>query len=1134
MPALERGDIMAAADFVVRGDTKLDGSGFSSGLQKLGGLASKGLKILGTATAGTLAGLGAYATKVGSDFEAAMSEVQAISGATGEELQALSEAAQEMGATTKFSAAESADALKYMAMAGWDTQKMLGGLPGVINLAAASGEDLAAVSDIVTDAMTAFGLSADKAAHFADVLAQASNRSNTDVAMLGESFKYVAPVAGALSFSIEDTAVALGLMANSGIKASQAGTSLRALLTNLVRPVGQAEDAIAALDISVRNSDGSMKSLSEIMVDLRSKFSKLTDAEQAQYAAMLAGQEGMSGLLAIINTSDADFASLTASINNADGAAQQMADTMQDNLQGSFANLTSAAEGFGIALYEEVGDNIRHAVDEVTQGIRNITQALQEDGVSGVIKVSKNMLLGAARTISAGMPNAISEIKTALMGSSDTLVDGFLDIAQNIVKALLAFLPKNLQKPFQAAMDGIFKTLKNGGANKILGTLNKTLQNFSKVAGKIAKTVLPIFNKALDIAVEHFDTLLPLAVSLVGALKTYSVVQNVTKWFSAMTSAVQASAAATSAEALATAASTGAITAKQAAVGVLTGKIQLATAAQAIWNSTIAAHPLATVITFVTTLATGIGLLTIAMGDEQTAEERLAESSQALGESFSGVADAASNFQEGLQTAESHLNQFNDELFASSEEQQELADNMQQVQSGITAICQTAAEERRGYTAQEIEQLNQYFDKMREIADAQLAIQEAKSAAIRQQAQTELENFQGNLDEYEVIGQEYLKTAQEQYDAQIALIEEQSVTELTLLNQRYGDEAVLSNGAYKTEYDALMQRKNERIAVAQEEVARVSQTYQDGYLERTENLQGFLEKSKEANTQLEENESQHNQRINDLQAELKAIRESSTLSYGEIAGRTEEIQQQMAQADEDYANKRADIQDGLNQLLDDATEEELGAWLAMLANTEMYGGEISDENRAFVDEFLAAYDSMDDESKAAMDNSMNALLSSMKENEPALFSRASGIAGGILNSFTQVWEIHSPSRAMKRLTRNLLAGGEEGLKKEKPKFLKTAGDIAQDALDEFKVLDAPSMVAQLQSAVSGGVARINNTAAASGSLSGAYSTLAEPEPTNSASVVNNQYIYFEEPMQAPDEIARALRIQQTFGLAGAR
>lgn len=256
----------------------------------------------------------AASINAGKDFEAAMSKVGAVSGATSEDLALLTEKAKEMGANTKFSATESAEAFNYMAMAGWKTQDMIGGIEGILNLAAASGADLATTSDIVTDALTAFGQSAEDAGRLADIMAAASSNANTNVQMMGETFKYVAPVAGALKFSMEDTAVAIGLMANAGIKGSQAGTALRSVFSRLASPPKEAAEAMAQLGLEITNSDGSMKSLAEIIGELRQKMGGLTEAEQAQIAKALGGQEAMSGLLAIVNAAPKDFDKLTAAV----------------------------------------------------------------------------------------------------------------------------------------------------------------------------------------------------------------------------------------------------------------------------------------------------------------------------------------------------------------------------------------------------------------------------------------------------------------------------------------------------------------------------------------------------------------------------------------------------------------------------------------------------------------------------------------------------------------------------------------------------------------------------------------------------------------------------------------------------
>lgn len=247
---------------------------------------------------------GIYDTiKTYKDFSAQMSAVGAISGATSEEMAILTEKAKEMGAKTSFSASEAGKAFEYMAMAGWKTADMTAGIEGIMNLAAASGEQLGTVSDIVTDALTAFGLQASDSAHFADVLAAASSNSNTNVGMMGYTFKYVAPLAGALKYSIEDVSLAIGLMANAGIKGEQAGTSLRTILTNLSNPGKLTAEAMDKLGISIKNSDGTVKPFMQTLQDLRKSFNGLSEVDKIQFASDIAGADAQSGLLAIVNAS---------------------------------------------------------------------------------------------------------------------------------------------------------------------------------------------------------------------------------------------------------------------------------------------------------------------------------------------------------------------------------------------------------------------------------------------------------------------------------------------------------------------------------------------------------------------------------------------------------------------------------------------------------------------------------------------------------------------------------------------------------------------------------------------------------------------------------------------------------------
>lgn len=328
------------------------------------------------------------------DFEAMMSQVKAISGATGQAFDDLTAKAQEMGAMTKFTATESAEAFNYMAMAGWKPQQMIDGISGIMSLAAASGEDLGTTSDIVTDAITAFGLTAGDAGHFADVLAQASANANTDVSMLGESFKYVAPVAGAMKYSIEDTSLALGLMASANVKGSMSGTALKTSIANMVKPTNDMAEAMDKYGISITDGEGNLKSLKGVIDNVRGSLGGLSRDEQTAVASTIFGKEAMAGMLAIVNASEEDYNKLSNAIYNANDAAEDMADTMLDNLKGSFTLMQSAIEGTENAFGKRLSPYLRGIAGGITDMMPEIT-----DGINAVMDVVDDKIAGVKRKI---------------------------------------------------------------------------------------------------------------------------------------------------------------------------------------------------------------------------------------------------------------------------------------------------------------------------------------------------------------------------------------------------------------------------------------------------------------------------------------------------------------------------------------------------------------------------------------------------------------------------------------------------------------------------------------------------------------------------------------------------------------
>ena len=557
-----------------------------SGSAKLAEVSAKAEKIGTSATdagqkmlpvTAAVTGLGTAAVKTASDFDSSMSNVAAISRSSSEDMEKLRERAREMGAQTKFSAKEAGDAMGYMAMAGWDAKQMYDGLPGVMNLAAASGEDLATTSDIVTDALTAFGMKAKDSSHFADVLAKASSSANTNVSMMGETFKYIAPVAGSLGYNAEDAAVAIGLMANSGIKASSAGTQLRSSLTNMIKPSKDVGDAMekwgfyateaattvdqakvdqqmlrvqkaslaadkaqqaynaavskygsesieasnAASTLSIKqteltsanealtqlqqgttenvrlynkalqNEDGSMKSLRKTMDFLRKTMGGMSEAEQTQAATAIFGKEAMSGMLAIINASDADYNKLIKNIDNCDGAAETMAETMQDNLSGQLTTLQSALQELAIAFGEILMPYIRKVVTVIQEFVKKL---------NGMSEGQKKVVATIALIVAAIGPLLITIGKIATGVSAVTKV---MSKAKTLVKTI------EIIGKIKSALSGLLAVIPGGWIGAlIVGAIAGLVILYTKcewfrdgvnaIVQKIAGFITDVIPKAFD------------------------------------------------------------------------------------------------------------------------------------------------------------------------------------------------------------------------------------------------------------------------------------------------------------------------------------------------------------------------------------------------------------------------------------------------------------------------------------------------------------------------------------------------------------------------------------------------------------------------------------------------------------
>lgn len=772
------------ADGKVVIETDLDSSGIEKGLSKIGGLAVKGLSvatgaITGTATA--LGGVSIAAIKAGSDFESQMSRVQAISGATGSEFNKLKEQAIQLGADTAFSSSQAAEGMENLAAAGFTTSEIMDAMPGLLDLAAASGEDLASSSDIAASTLRGFGLEAADAAHVADVLAANANKTNSSVADTGEAMKYVAPLARAAGLSMEETAAAIGIMANAGIQGSQAGTTLRGAISRLSKPTKQMSECMADLGISFYDSEGNMKSLAEQTRMMEEATAGMTDEQRNNVLVTLYGQEALSGMLALMNEGDGALLELTHAYETCDGSAKAAAETMQDNLAGALDQLGGSAETLGIVFYESVSESLKETAKSATDSINNITEAFRNGGLDDAIEAAgdefANLAVEAASHAPDMVDTAVDFIESFIDGigkNKKKLVGAAVDMAETLGGGLADLLPDELGEPVEEAIDSITESLESGGLEDAGETVVKTFDNVIKVEGELADVALPPLTKAVDFAGEHLELIAASATTAFAAFKGYKVVTEANDVLSKGASVWKTASAAVDAYNVVQMACTAqgvisnaTLTTGQAVVGLLTGKISLATAAQTAWNAVMNANPIGLLVTAIGALVAGLGVYKLATDESKEsqyaltdAQKKAIEKTHEEYEAYKELDNARKEAMGNVEAEYGYLSQLNDELMG-------LVDSNGQVKAGyedranfiVNQLAQAFDLEEDevwdiiGANSTLADSIDELIEKKK--AEAMLnANQEAYEEAIRKQNEA-LMDYTNSLSEYESAQKKY-------------------------------------------------------------------------------------------------------------------------------------------------------------------------------------------------------------------------------------------------------------------------------------------------------------------------------------------------------------------------------------------
>ena len=717
--------------------------------------------------------------------------------------------------------------------------------------------------------------------------------------------------------------------------------------------------------------------------------------------------------------------------------------TLKDNVMSFIGDLTQGVTG-----------TLKDTVLPMVNGwLGELQEAFKSGGVEGVVSALGGVLADACTQLAQAAPGvvdlAVNFIQSFIQGIADNkgkLLSAAKEVVSALVNGLVKLLPSQIQKPVKAAIDTLTKSFQSGGLKSAINTVSNILKNLGKVATNLAKTVLPPLSKAVDFLADNLDILLPLVTGIVAALKTMSIVKSITTW----------------------------VTGLKTALGLATVATQGATTAQLALNGAMSANPIGIVIGLVGGLATALGTLWATTDQATESTDRYNESFSGLSDSFSDIGEGIANFHSSLSQAGDYLDAFDDTMFTTAEAQQALADNMQAVQDGITSICRLATKERRGYTEGEIQQLDEYFDQLNELTKQQLDVQLRKLETVQNVSIEEARTFEGTSSEYLAQAKKQINTAKQQRDAVIDLAEQQYVAELALLEQAYKDRGAISAAEYETRKKQAKEDRDRAIQTAKEQCAAVVTQWQEGYLQRADEFNAWLEKQRELQDQeAAENQNHSNelQRIeNERNAKLEEIDNNAFLTKSQKIAASQtwnEHYNGLIEEENNRHQKELDgIYDKMGEDMTDLEKEQAKAWVGLVIETDEAGGKLSIEANEASDTFLGAFDHLPEETKKAFENAIKKAIEGISGMAASLFNAGTNLVKDFLKRITDGLEEQSPSKAMKRIFGLAIEGGEIGVEDEAPSLYKQADKTAAGFLKHFSPkLDVSAMVAKMKAAV---------------------------------------------------------------------
>lgn len=990
-----------ASDGSIKITTDLDTSAAQKAMKTFGKIASTGLKgtvTAVTAVSGAISAVGGYAIKTGAEFESAMSRVQAISGATGKEFDALKQQAMELGASTAFSASEAAEGMENLASAGFNTNEIIAAMPGMLDLAASSGEDLASSADIAASTLRGFGLEAEQAGHVADVLAKNAADTNAAVADTGEAMKYAAPVAHNFGISMEECAAAIGIMSDAGIKGGQAGTSLRGALSRLAKPTDDMKEIMNKLGVEFFDSNGKMISLTEQTKMLSEKMSNLTDKERNNALVTLYGQESLSGMLALVQAGSNKIASLTESYKNCDGAAAEMAKTMQDNLKASLEQVGGAAETFGIKVYESMSDDLKSAADTASESINQITDAFENGGLKGAVEEAGDVFAELSVDVANQAPkmvdSAVTFIQAFVGGIYDNrkqLISSAGVVASTITEGLAELLPASVRKPVKNAIDEIEESFSNGGLKDAVKTVSTTIENFGKGVSSVAKVALPPFTKGVDLLGRNLDKVVPVLVAGYTALKGYGVaksaantVSKLSKAYKVATVAVKGYVVAGGAEAVVTAASTGALTLKQIAVGLLSKQLSIATAAQAAFNAAANANPVGLVVGAVAALTAGLTALALTSKDSTVEMYSLSEGQKKVLESCKETTEAMKEQREAREESVQSIDREYNGYSSLLTELQSITDANGHVKAGYEDRAKVITGLLSDALGIEIDMMDGVIQKYDEtIASIQELITQKKAEATINSMQDDM-------------AKAYEKTseAMEKYKDASAKLEEQ--------NKKVADAQEKLNSAQEDWEWAAKNAPDDLLAYenALESAKDGLKKAEDGHRRLEKSVQNSRNEINSFATEINNYDALVSAMASGSTSEIETALNTLVTSYrsytAEALASSKETQDEMLEQANGYVENMKLVQDGTIQVADSVYRDMAKAAINSINEFNKLPGGVAAGIEAIGPEASAAMVSaltqadidgkLDAEGKASMENLINAVSGSSDEVKVAILT----------------------------------------------------------------------------------------------------------------------------------------------------